>query len=59
MIREEYTYEDMAKSHKRELKNAVLNIAISLLKNGCTPEFVAENTGLPLEEVKELQSIIK
>ena len=55
MIREEYTYEDMYKYHERELKNTVLNIAISLLKNGCTPEFVAENTGLPLEEVKDLQ----
>ena len=59
MIREEYTYEDMAKSHKRELKNAVLNtsieIAISFLKDGFPPEIVAKNTGLPLEEVKDLQ----
>ena len=39
-------YSELEKSRK---------IAISLLKNGCTPEFVAENTGLPLEEVKELQ----
>ena len=31
-------------------------IAVSLLKNGCTPEFVAENTGLPLDEVKKIQS---
>lgn len=55
MIREEYTYEDMYKSHERELKNTVLNIAISFLKDGIPPETVAENTGLPLEEVKELQ----
>ena len=55
MIREEYTYEDMAKSHERELKNTVLNIAISFLKDGFPPEIVAKNTGLPLEEVKGLQ----
>ena len=48
----EQKFEDIAYISKREGKK---EIAISLLKNGCTPEFVAENTGLPLEEVKELQ----
>lgn len=55
MIREEYTYEDMYKSHERELKNTVLNIAISFLKDGISPETVSKNTGLPLEEVKDLK----
>ena len=31
-------------------------IAISLLKNGCTPEFVNENTGLSLAEVEALKA---
>lgn len=30
-------------------------IAISFLKDGFPPEIVAKNTGLTLEEVKELQ----
>lgn len=41
-----------------EFKKSI-EIAVSLLKNGCTPEFVADNTKLPLEKVKELQSMIK
>ena len=43
------------REHIGEFKKSV-EIAISLLKNGCTPEFVAENTGLPLDEVKKIQS---
>ena len=52
----EQKFEDI--KYFSELENS-RKIAISLLKNGCTPEFVAENTGLSLEEVKELQSTIK
>ena len=49
----EQKFEDI--KYFSELENSK-KIAISLLKNGCTPEFVAENTGLPLEEVKKIQS---
>lgn len=51
--------EDKQKEIAEEKEGTAIEIAISLLKNGCTPDFVADNTKLPLEKVKELQSMIK